>query len=89
MVPSVHISPDVFNANFSRSFEDSIILPMKVVISMTSRSYFLSILQNQNAAESIHEPCEETSDVADHRKVATHMTTIPGASSPVVLNIHK
>ena len=62
---------------------------MKVVIAMTSRSHFLSILQNQNAAECRHEPCEETGDVADHQKVATHMTTIPGPSSPVILNVHR
>ena len=36
-----------------------------------------SILLNQNAAESRHEPCDETDNLADHHKVAMHKNTIP------------
>ena len=46
-----------------------------------------SILQSQNTAESRHEPRGEIDDLADHHEVATHMTTTPGPSSPVILSI--
>ena len=86
MASSAHVSPD----SYSRNVEDSIIL-----LSSDSKSSDIndieklsSILQKKNATESVHKPRDETDDLArDHHEIATHATTTPRPSSPVILNI--
>ena len=64
MASSVYISLDIFNISCSRTVKDSIIL-----LSSDNESSYINdiekssyILQNQNAAEYIHEPRNETDD---------------------------